>query len=89
MNFASDNHYGIHPRILEAIVEANTGSAPAYGGDDWTKKAEEQLSKVFEKEVRSFLVTTGTAANVLALSVLTPPYGAVICHGEAHISVDE
>jgi threonine aldolase len=25
----------------------------------------------------------------LALSALTPPYGAVICHGEAHISVDE
>ena len=89
MNFASDNHYGVHPRILEGLVEANAGSAPAYGGDDWTKKAEEQLSKVFEKEVRSFLVTTGTAANGLALSALTPPYGAVICHGEAHISVDE
>ncbi|MBZ0261100.1 MAG: low specificity L-threonine aldolase [Hyphomicrobiales bacterium] len=89
MNFASDNHYGVHPRILEAMVEANAGSAPAYGGDDWTKKAESQLSKIFEKEVRSFLVTTGTAANGLALSALTPPYGAVICHGEAHISVDE
>jgi hypothetical protein len=67
MNFASDNHYGVHPRILEAMVEANAGSAPAYGGDDWTKKAEEQLSKIFEKEVRSFLVTTGTAANGLAV----------------------
>lgn len=89
MNFASDNHYGVHPRILEAMVQANAGSAPAYGGDDWTKKAEAQLSKIFEKEVRSFLVTTGTAANGLALSALTPPYGAVICHGEAHISVDE
>ncbi len=89
MNFASDNHYGVHPRILEGLVEANAGSAPAYGGDDWTKKAEEQLSKVFEKDVRSFLVTTGTAANGLALSALTPPYGAVLRHGEAHISVDE
>ena len=89
MNFASDNHYGVHPRILESLAEANTGSAPAYGNDDWTKKSEEQLSKVFEKEVRSFLVTTGTAANGLSLSAITPPYGAVICHGEAHISVDE
>jgi hypothetical protein len=58
MNFASDNHYGIHPRILDSLSEANAGSAMAYGGDDWTKKSEEQLSKVFEKEVRSFLVTT-------------------------------
>ncbi len=89
MNFASDNHYGVHPLILESLTEANSGSAMAYGGDDWSKKSEEQLSQVFEKEVRSFLVTTGTAANGLALSAITPPYGAVICHAEAHISVDE
>jgi threonine aldolase len=89
MNFASDNHYGVHPHILESLAEANIGSAPAYGGDDWSKKSEEQLSRVFEKEVRAFLVTTGTAANGLALSALTPSYGAVICHGEAHIAVDE
>ena len=89
MNFASDNHYGVHPRILESLVEANTGSAMAYGGDDWSKKSEERLSEVFEKDVRVFLVTTGTAANGLALSALTPPYGAIICHGEAHIAVDE
>ena len=89
MNFASDNHYGVHPLILKSLEEANTGSAMAYGGDDWTKKSEEQLSRVFEKEVRSFLVTTGTAANGLALSSLTPPYGAIICHAEAHIAVDE
>ena len=89
MNFASDNHYGVHPRILESLMEANTGSAMAYGGDDWTKKAEEQLSQVFEKEIRVFWVTTGTAANGLSLSAITPPYGAVFCHSEAHIIGDE
>ena len=89
MNFASDNHYGVHPRILASLGEANTGSAMAYGGDDWSKKSEEQLSRVFEKEVRSFLVTTGTAANGLSLSTITPPYGAVLCHSEAHIIGDE
>lgn len=89
MNFASDNHYGVHPRILESLREANTGSAMAYGGDDWSKKSEEQLSKVFEKEIRVFWVTTGTAANGLSLSAITPPYGAVLCHSEAHIIGDE
>ena len=89
MNFASDNHYGVHPRILESLLEANTGSAMAYGGDDWSKKSEEQLSKVFEKEIRVFWVTTGTAANGLSLSAITPPYGAVLCHSEAHIIGDE
>lgn len=89
MNFASDNVYGVHPRILAALSEANAGTAPSYGSDDLSRKAEEKLSEVFEKEVRAFLVTTGTAANGLALSAITPGYGAIICHAEAHISCDE
>jgi threonine aldolase len=89
MNFASDNHYGVHPRILESLSEANAGSAMAYGGDDWTKKSEKMLSEVFEKEIRVFWVATGTAANGLSLSAITPPYGAVLCHSEAHIIGDE
>ena len=34
-------------------------------------------------------MVTGTAANALALAVMTPPFGAVYCHAEAHILVDE
>lgn len=89
MNFASDNVYGVHPRILAALDDANSGTAPSYGGDDLSKKSEEKLSEVFGKEVRAFLVTTGTAANGLALASIAPPYGAVVCHAEAHISCDE
>jgi threonine aldolase len=89
MNFASDNVYGIHPKILAAIEAANQGTAPSYGYDDYSKRAEEKLSEVFEKEVRAFLVTTGTAANGLALSALTPSYGAVFTHNEAHSAIDE
>jgi threonine aldolase len=36
-----------------------------------------------------FPVVTGTAANSLALAALVPPYGAIVCHEEAHIQVDE
>jgi threonine aldolase len=89
MNFASDNVYGVHPKILAALAEANGGTAPSYGGDDYTKRAEEKLKEVFGCDLRAFLVTSGTAANGLSLSAITPGYGAIICHGEAHISVDE
>jgi threonine aldolase len=89
MNFASDNVYGIHPKILAAIDAANKGTASSYGYDDYSKRAEEKLSGVFEKEVKAFLVTTGTAANGLALSALAPPYGAIITHAEAHAASDE
>lgn len=89
MNFASDNVYGVHPNILAALTAANAGTAPSYGGDDLTKRSEAKLAEIFGCELRAFLVTSGTAANGLSLSAITPGYGAIICHGEAHISVDE
>ena len=89
MNFGSDNVFGVHPAIMDAVVAANTGTQESYGTDIYTRKAQDQLSELFGREVESFLVLNGTAANSLCLSAMTPPYGAVICHGEAHILVDE
>src|SRR5262245_52523072 len=89
MNFASDNAAGIVPEILAAIAAANDGAALAYGRDPWTERVERKFAQVFEREVAVFLVATGTAANALALAHLAPPWGAVLCHEEAHVAVDE
>ena len=89
MNFASDNAAGIAPQILAAISRANSGAAVAYGLDLWTQRVEARFAEIFEREVAVFLVPTGTAANALALAHLTPPWGAVLCHDEAHIATDE
>jgi threonine aldolase len=89
MNFGSDNQAGVHEAILAAIGDANRGAATAYGDDQWTTAAEQRLRDVFECDLTAFLVPTGTAANALALAACCPPYGAVICHLEAHINTDE
>lgn len=89
MNFASDNTAPVLPGILDAIVEANKGYARGYGNDDWTGAVERRLAEIFEHEVAAFLVPTGTAANALALAHVTPPWGVVFCHADAHIVVDE
>ena len=91
MNFRSDNEVGAHPAIIEAVSRAFSGStAPSYGNDDWTHNVERRLREIFEKpDLLAFPVATGTAANVLALSCCTPPWGAIYCHPEAHIVVDE
>ncbi|QXX74631.1 low specificity L-threonine aldolase [Methylovirgula sp. HY1] len=89
MDFASDNSVGASAEILAAVAAANAGAAHAYGDDDWTAKAQSRLDEIFERKTASFLVATGTAANALALAVLTPPYGAVFCHSSAHIMEDE
>src|ERR1700761_1799007 len=89
MNFASDNTAAVAPAILDAIVKANDGFALGYGNDDWTAGVERRLAQVFEREVAVFLVPTGTAANALALAHITPPWGVVFCHENAHIVTDE
>src|SRR5581483_498025 len=89
MYFASDNTAGVAPEIMAALGAANAGYALGYGNDDWTKRVEKRFAQLFEKEVAVFLVPTGTVANAIALAHVTPPWGAVLCHKEAHIAVDE
>ena len=89
LDFTSDNSSGAHPAILDALVAANAGPAAAYGVDEWSRRAERALSQAFEREVAVFLVATGTAANALALSAITDPWGAILCHEFAHIAADE
>lgn len=89
MSFASDNAAPIHPAILAAMAEANSGAAPSYGADPWTARAEALLREVFETDCAVLLLPTGTAANAIGLAAMTPPWGAVFCHRFAHIAEDE
>src|SRR5665213_4114881 len=77
MNFRSDNEVGAHPLIIEAVSRAfSSGPAFSYGADKWTEKVESRLRDIFEKpDLCAFPVTTGTAANGLALACCTPPWG--------------
>jgi threonine aldolase len=82
----SDNAAGAAPEVLAAMVAANDGSALAYGGDDWSEALRLRAVEVFEHlDVAVFPVSTGTAANALALSAVVPPWGSVLCHETAHI----
>lgn len=89
MSLDSDNTVGACPEVLEHLLHANDGSAASYGADEITKRVNVLFSEFFEKEVQAFPVATGTAANSLAISCFTPSFGAVYCHGGAHIMVDE
>ena len=88
MRFFSDNAAPAHPAVMEAIIASNTLDT-AYDGDEWSRKLDGAFSDLFEREVRALWVSTGTAANCLALAALCPPYGGIICHRDAHIEVDE
>ncbi len=89
MNFCSDNVTGISPEIIAALIAANEGAAMPYGNDGYTKRLQTKFAEIFETEVKVFPVATGSAANAIALSVMTPAYGAIYCHADSHINLDE
>jgi threonine aldolase len=89
MDFTSDNAYGAAPEILAALADANSGTAVPYGEDDVTRRLDRHFSDLFERNVAVFPVFTGTAANALSLATVSPPYGAIFCHENSHIAVDE
>ena len=88
MRFFSDNAAAVCPPVLDAMLAANMLDT-AYDGDRWSAALDARFSELFETPVSVLWVSTGTAANALALAALCPPHGGVICHDQAHIQVDE
>lgn len=88
-NFRSDNEAPVHPDILQAIIDANQGFSESYGYDVYNKQLTEQFQRLFGCWCEVLPLTTGTAANGIATALTTPPYGAIYCHPDSHINVDE
>jgi threonine aldolase len=88
-SFGSDNHAGMHPAVLRAIMDANSGDAVAYGADEWTAQVTAELTDAFRADGGAFLALNGSGANILGLSVLLRRHEAVICAESAHINTDE
>jgi len=89
-HFYSDNLAGTHPRVMQAMQEANVGHALAYGEDPLTAEAQARVCQLFGTEgVEAQFVFNGTAANVLSAAAVTAPFQAVVCSETSHIHWDE
>jgi threonine aldolase len=88
-NFRSDNETPVAGPIWEALARANQGNAYAYAEDRWSERLDAAFSELFGTEVRVLPVATGTVANAIALATVTPPWGTVFCHRNAHVFCDE
>jgi threonine aldolase len=88
MRFFSDNAAAVCPEVMAALAGANRIDT-AYDGDALSRSLSARLSELFDREVVALWVSTGTAANSLALAALCPPHGSIVCHRDAHIQNDE
>jgi threonine aldolase len=86
--FLSDNAAAVHPKLWEAMRAADQPDNP-YDGDRLSAELDARFTALFGRECAALWVATGTAANCLALGTMVQPHGAVVCHREAHIEVDE
>ncbi len=88
MRFFSDNAAIVCPAVMDAMARANRVDT-AYDGDALSRSLDGAFSDLFGREVAIIWTSTGTSANALALSLLCPPFGAVLAHEEAHVLQDE
>lgn len=88
-SLGSDNHSGVHPRVMEALIAANRGHAHAYGMDELCQLTAREFKRIFGPGVEAQYVFTGTAANVLSMSGVVRSFEAVICSDVSHLHVDE
>ncbi len=89
MTFYSDNAAAPCPEVLAAIAAAAPATVSGYDGDPISARLDAAFAEVFGQPCTVLPVGTGTAANALALATMVPPYGAIVCHQDAHIQVDE
>jgi threonine aldolase len=87
--FKSDNTAAVSREILDALGAANSGASLAYGADRWSERLDAVYGEFFGTPVRVYAVSSGTAANSLAIATMCPPWGTVLTHNEAHIERDE
>ena len=88
-SFASDNNSGIHPQIIEAIIDANQNHAIGYGDDEWTAQADSIFRQLFGEDVQPYYVFNGTGSNIVALQSMIHSFHSIICATTAHIYSDE
>lgn len=90
IDLRSDNTAAACTQVLDALAHAGQTREASYGDDTLTAHLRERVRVLFEHSTAEvFPVSTGTAANALALSSICQPWGSVLCHQSAHIANHE
>lgn len=88
-SFSSENFAGVHPEIMSALHEVNTGHTPSYGNDHFTEETIELFKTHFGNDITVYFTFNGTGANNFGLSCITHRFQSIICSDVAHIYIDE
>lgn len=89
-SFKNDYAEGMHPNILNRIIETNLIQQAGYGDDDYTLRAKELIqAKIENPQAQIYFVSGGTQANLLVISSILRTHQAVIAPQTGHIFANE
>jgi threonine aldolase len=88
-DFVSDNTAPAAPEAMAAVLAANAGFVPSYGGDPFTARAADLIRQLLDADAEVRFVASGTAANAIALAALCGSFESVLAHEHAHAATDE
>jgi len=89
-NFKNDYAEGAHPKILDALKQANTVQQEGYGEDIYCRRAIKLLQmKIQNPNADIHFVSGGTQANAIVIASVLKPYESVISTNTGHINIHE
>ena len=90
IRFNSDYQEGVHPRILQRMLQTNLEQHPGYGEDECCAEARAMIQRACEApEVDVHFLVGGTQTNFTFLAAALRCYQGAVCADTAHIAVHE
>ena len=90
MKFNCDYMEGVHPKILERLIETNLEQTSGYGKDPYCDSAKKRILEACEcPEGEVHFLVGGTQTNATVIAALLHPYDGVLAAETGHVNVHE
>ena len=90
IRFECDYAEGMHPRILERLMETNMEQTAGYGVDPHCDRARDLIKQACGREdVDVHFLVGGTQANMTVIASVLRPHQGVFCADSGHLNVHE
>ncbi len=90
IRFECDYSEGMHPRILERLMETNMEQTAGYGVDPHCDRARALIKEVCGREdVDVHFLVGGTQTNMTVIAATLRPHQGVFCANSGHLNVHE
>ncbi len=90
ISFESDYNNGVHPEVLQHLVETNHELTSGYGFDRFSEAAREKIIAACEcPDAEVFFLTGGTQTNMVVINPMLQLYEGVLAAETGHINVHE